>query len=597
MLSTRPPPPPIDKWTTDDESTSATEDHLSSRYAIASYPFTAPAIDVQMNDAVLHALTDRGLETYTLRTGHRLFGSPYEYCRPTVLPHETSPRLEDPICLIGLRPFLGVRTMHLSDSSLVLLAADQHHQQNSAAAAWTIYHLRLPSPLQLTNDLVALAAQHRADSRPTFALLAAEAHMVARVALEYLRVQRYGNVVRLGCGTLGPELREAFLESCRLLGDCCLGSNAREDYGQAFGYYAMGELGVADVLRRALRPTAVAERRRAGSCSEAGLVHTMRCMLLKGFLRQESVLSTPIDRRGPFVEALLDLLLAESPDEVAPLMLRVPALRDAASAKWCAAIRSKQRRTAEDRLCLLWESVRVGQPQDDDRAFVDPTELYTVLIAHWTILFDSAVVMKTGRRLTSFSELTESHLLATQSPDVQRAVANVFVHLAVDAQLVGVDVLLRLLLDYLASRVAQPGGGSQTAQLVLTTLLEAHFYRRHLRDNGSLLGGGVGGPTSKLSHHPLNSVVQLMGANSSSSSDELTSNSASSGMSNGRRVVVVGPANSARSEVLLYGGDAVHAEAIKILVRLYLGQLKRFEMQATRKAHQPVVSAAMVRKS
>lgn len=500
-----------------------------------------------------------------------------------MLPYETSPRIEDPVCLIGLRPFLGVRAMHLSDSSLVLLAniTDQQH------SAWTVYHLRLPSALQLTNDLVSLAAQHRADSRPTFALLAGEAHMVARVALEYLRVQRCGNIAHLGSAGLGPKLREAFLESCRLLGDCCLGSNAREDYSQAFGYYAMGELGVADVLRRALRPTAVADRRRSGSATDAGLVHTMRCMLLKGFLRQDA--ATPIDRRGPFVDSLLELLLAEAPDELAPLMLRVPALREAASAKWCSAILSKQRRTTEDRLCLLWESVRLGHKQVDDQP-TDPTEFYTVLIAHWTILFDSVVVKKTGRRLTSFSELTETYLLATQSPTIQRAVANAFVHLTVDAQLFGVDVLLRLLLDYLATRIAQPGGGSQTAQLVLTTLLEAHFYRRHIQDDGPLSGD-----SPKLINHQSH-VVQL-GANSSSS-DELTSNSASSGNSNSaRRVVVVGVApNNMRSEVLLYG-ETVHTDAIKILVRIYLGQLKRFEMQSSLKPQiQPAVSATMVKK-
>lgn len=581
----------IDKWTSDDESPTASADDLSSRYAIASYPFTAPAIDVQLNDSVLHALTDRGLETYTLRTGHRLFSSPYEFARPTTLPHETSPRIEDPICLIGLRPFLGVRTMHLTDSSLVLLASCSEKQ-----TSWTVYHLRLPSALQLTNDLVALATQHRNDSRPTFALLATEAHMVARVALEYLRVQRCGNVAHLGTSGSGPELREAFLESCRLLGDYCLGAPTREDYGQAFGYYAMVELGVADVLRRAMRSGSIADRRRAGCVSEAGLVHTMRCMLMKGFLRQD-----PTQLSVSFVDTLLDLLLAEAPDELAPLMLRVSTIREAASAKWCAAILSKQRRTPEDRLCLLWESVRIGHNYEEDQ-LQDPVELYKVLIAHWTIIFDSVVVKKTGRRLTSFSELTESYLLANKSSFVQRAIANAFIHLAVDTQLIGVDVLLRLLLDYLASRVVQPAGGSQTAQLVLTTLLEAHFYRRFLRNEGPLSGGG-GGPTKLVA---LSSNIVHLGANSSSS-DELSSNSGTSSGSapTTRRVVVVsgagggaGTTNNMRaSEVLLYG-EAIHAEAIKILVRLYLGQLKRFEMQSTIKSPiQSVVSASTVKKN
>jgi hypothetical protein len=36
------------------------------------YPFTAPVIAVAMGTFVLHALTETGLETYTLRTGHHL---------------------------------------------------------------------------------------------------------------------------------------------------------------------------------------------------------------------------------------------------------------------------------------------------------------------------------------------------------------------------------------------------------------------------------------------------------------------------------------------------------------------------------------------
>lgn len=40
-----------DKWLTEDTN------------LIATYPFTSPLIDVMLNQNVLHALTDRGLET------------------------------------------------------------------------------------------------------------------------------------------------------------------------------------------------------------------------------------------------------------------------------------------------------------------------------------------------------------------------------------------------------------------------------------------------------------------------------------------------------------------------------------------------------
>lgn len=36
------------------------------------YPFTAPVIDVQLEDSLLHTLTDTGLETYTMRASQHL---------------------------------------------------------------------------------------------------------------------------------------------------------------------------------------------------------------------------------------------------------------------------------------------------------------------------------------------------------------------------------------------------------------------------------------------------------------------------------------------------------------------------------------------
>lgn len=39
---------------------------------IAVYPFTAPVFKIILEDYILHALTETGLESYTLRIGHQL---------------------------------------------------------------------------------------------------------------------------------------------------------------------------------------------------------------------------------------------------------------------------------------------------------------------------------------------------------------------------------------------------------------------------------------------------------------------------------------------------------------------------------------------
>jgi hypothetical protein len=44
---------------------------LQQSACVTVYPFTAPVTAVVMERFVLHALTETGLETYTLRTGHQ----------------------------------------------------------------------------------------------------------------------------------------------------------------------------------------------------------------------------------------------------------------------------------------------------------------------------------------------------------------------------------------------------------------------------------------------------------------------------------------------------------------------------------------------
>lgn len=39
---------------------------------LAIYPFTAPVFKLVMEDSFLHALTETGLESYTLRYGHQM---------------------------------------------------------------------------------------------------------------------------------------------------------------------------------------------------------------------------------------------------------------------------------------------------------------------------------------------------------------------------------------------------------------------------------------------------------------------------------------------------------------------------------------------
>ena len=101
-----------------------------------------------------------GLETYTLRSGY------YTALEAERLNHRTNacPGTDVPICLVGLRPFLGAKQLHVSGDHLVLLssvgdtyvAAKPDQPEVVDNESWTIYSLALPSSLSLHSDMIQL---------------------------------------------------------------------------------------------------------------------------------------------------------------------------------------------------------------------------------------------------------------------------------------------------------------------------------------------------------------------------------------------------------------------------------------------------------
>lgn len=275
----------------------------------------------------------------------------------------------------------------------------------------------------------------------------------------------------------------------------------------------------------------------------------------------------------------------------------------------------------------------------------EASELCAVLVQNWTILFETTTTpmptAPTGHHMTamtvpsthhhhrplptsarpstaarrSFSDLTESYLLVRQSAGHQRAVANAFVRISVEQPLIGADEMLSLLLDYLATRVGR--AGYQTAQLVLTAVLEAFGWRVHLREREAeerlrrraagrerKQENSGGGP--KREQNAQRNVLDV-------EADLATSRQSDDGelkAAGGRNEHDEDANDNAFDEddvnddaaddnddeqpnaygmqgAAVFADSTVHSEAIKMLVRIYLGQLKRFEIQTTVEATQP----------
>ena len=116
---------------------------------------------------------------------------------------KTCPNAEMPVCLVGLRPFIGVQEIIASNSHLVLLSkADQKNNtenitgkntatsissntdsssdQEKTPKKWTLYNLSLPSPLALYKSMIELANLSRALNPQGYLELISEAHIVLR---------------------------------------------------------------------------------------------------------------------------------------------------------------------------------------------------------------------------------------------------------------------------------------------------------------------------------------------------------------------------------------------------------------------------------
>ena len=106
---------------------------------------------------------------------------------------KTCPNAEMPVCLVGLRPFIGVQEIIASNSHLVLLSKATNNTTTSseivtktAASSceekpkWTLYNLSLPTPLALYKSMIELANLSRALNPQGYLELISEAHIVLR---------------------------------------------------------------------------------------------------------------------------------------------------------------------------------------------------------------------------------------------------------------------------------------------------------------------------------------------------------------------------------------------------------------------------------
>lgn len=232
-------------------------------------------------------------------------------------------------------------------------------------------------------------------------------------------------------------------------------------------------------------------------------------------------------------------------------------------------------------------------------------------MANWSILFEVTKIKRTGKSLQTFSELTESYLLPMSAGNfgIRMALLATLRHLVIDTSVVNIEMILKLLMDFLASNFGQITLYT-SVQSILENLLEAYFHRLYVirRYSDTLSSASQemcmknASKSTNNNDHSLDSTASsenatvsigaqmMMGMNGSRLNDSIQSehkgSSITSQMTNG------GDANSINGTGTGGGGasanndsisrkhphnlfsSSFNVEALRILTRIYLSSLK-----------------------
>jgi len=417
---------------------------------IATYPFTSPVLDLVLEPSVLHALTETGLETYTLRAGYHTVREAEQVDGKTnALPPPTTP-----ICLIGLRPFLGVRGLLLARNYLVLIS------EPASGEEWTVYSLHLPSHVVLFQDMLQVADMN-SGAPHGFLQLVSEAHVVARTWLHrllWLQVTRPG-----GQEVTTEEVDEAranYHLSCLRLADHYVRCPARSKHSLALPYYRMSGLSPLEVLARLPLESPL----------PPGVTAYIECLLLRPVGQEESFLEAKVADR------VISILGKHCPNDLVRLVLASPLLRS---------FKTRQSLEVLQTDLNKWEAggehavavVLVGGP-GAWLSRVPPVQLSTTLLNNHQLLFEPAP-KDVGQ---CFSNLGLE--LRVHAPVV-------FVEVCVSliqANLFSLGQILQLLLQSFMSSVTSPQDSADSAG-VLQLFLETYFMELLGEDGEKSLDG------------------------------------------------------------------------------------------------------------
>ncbi|KAJ8953684.1 hypothetical protein NQ314_007292 [Rhamnusium bicolor] len=408
---------------------------------IAIYPFTAPVFKLVMEDYFLHALTETGLESYTLRFGHQL-------CRNF--------EVVDNINVVSFVP-----SCNLNNTFIFI----------SNASFFTLYNLEMPSPKTVFNDISIVANVHRFTSAQTYCHLMSEAHMVLRMALLLKKWTTTDENVKLiiQAKVNNEDIIETYRTSCALLGDHFVMCYSEDEYSLAVPYYKMARVMPFEVLKRVKKI-----QEQSNNQSNRGLMYYLKKTLLeiKSGLDADKFFGS--SSKQNFSESILDLLENHGYEDLPTLILKSKIIREYSTDKLIYILTQRISenfpKLAEKYLALtiLFIQKCNSTKAQEYLEKITKDNLCRLMLENYELLFETTHSLQNRNKgVTTFSELTV--LLISVCPELLSAL---FVNLIMRKKVINLNKIIKVFLEYLPSSI---GNDSSSASLVLQKTLELYF--------------------------------------------------------------------------------------------------------------------------
>ena len=430
---------------------------------IATCPFTSAVGKIALESAsMMHAFTLTGLETYTLKTGHS-----------TVLEAEvmdnrtkTCPVTEMPVCLVGLRPFIGVQNIVASNSHLVLLSKSNNDDiplevesdQASKAFKWTLYNLALPTPLALYKSMIELANLSRSLNPKGYLELLSEAHIVLRTSCHQLAWQVATTKNNTEMEAQLQSTKDAYQGSCQLLGNYyAIHAQTKSEIKLALPYFRMSNKPILLILKEVKE--AWKKERPDDKCLPPGLANYIKEIIL------DPVNGVEDNLEANLADLIIELLGKDSLDTLAELVLKSPNFRQFKSSKIITHIRDHDEDNPVHVLAFVTMAVEQGSVPDDletsrsSLKSLSPGKLSGVILDHHDFLIDD-------------QSLSEIALI------LRDAVPNMFVEVLVSlikSDVYSLQTILHLLIGSLVSSSSMPSDNRANDTALLQLFLESYF--------------------------------------------------------------------------------------------------------------------------